>query len=141
MYVRWVIRRHKNEAIANTRFHDAYLVESYRDDKGSPRQRTVCYLGNIRQIDNAFPAIERELFLLRADRILGGIEELSYDDRSAVIDMLQQKVRPLTRPEVMAAFRENLRWYQRWLEENNMSLSEEELQQIMREAKGEPGPL
>jgi hypothetical protein len=66
---------------------------------------------------------------------------LSYEDRSAVIDMLQQKVRPLTRPEVVAAFRENLRWYRRWLEDNNMSLSEEELQQIMRESKGKPGPL
>lgn len=141
MYVRWVVRRHKNAAIANTTFHDAYLVESYRDEKGSPRQRTICYLGNIRQIDEDFPAIERELFLLRADRILMAIEELSYDDRAVIVDMLRQKVRPLTRLEVMNAFRENLRWYRRWLEENEMQLSEEEIQQILRDSLGQPGPL
>jgi hypothetical protein len=141
MYVRWVVRRHKNAAIANTSFHDAYLVESYRDDKGRPRQRTICYLGNIRQIDEGFPAIERELFLLRAERILLGIEGLSGDDRARVMDMLHQKVYPLTTTEVMAAFTENLRWYRRWLDENDMSLSDEELLHIVRDSKGQPGPL
>jgi predicted MarR family transcription regulator len=59
MYVRWVVRKHKNASVADTSFHDAYLVESYRDENGNPRQRTICYLGNIRQIAGEFPAIER----------------------------------------------------------------------------------
>jgi hypothetical protein len=141
MYVRWVVRHHKNAAIANTSFHDAYLVESYRDDRGRPRQRTICYLGNIRQIDEDFPAIERELFLLRAERILHGFDELSSDDRDGIMAMLHHKVHPLSNTEVMAAFTENLRWYRRWLDENDMSLSDEELLHIVRDSKGRPGPL
>lgn len=141
MYVRWVVRRHKNAAIANTSFHDAYLVESYRDDKGRPRQRTICYLGNIRQIDEGFPAIERELFLLRAERILLGIEGLSGDDRARVMDMLHQKVYPLTTTEVMAAFTENLRWYRQWWEQNGGGPTDAELLQLVRESLGTPGPM
>lgn len=141
MYVRWVVRKHKNAAIANTSFHDAYLVESYRDDQSRPRQRTVCYLGNIRQIGDEFPAIERELFLLRAERILIGVEDLGRDDCAAIMDILREKIRPLTRPEVIMAFKENLRWYRRWLEENGMSPSEEELVEIVRDSHGKPGPM
>lgn len=141
MYVRWVVRRHKNVAVANTSFHDAYLVASYRDEQGSPRQRTVCYLGNIRQIEDSFPPIERELFLLRAERILSGVDELAQEERAEVMDMLQQKVRPLTPTEVMAAFVENLRWYRLWWEQNGVSPSEEELLRLVREAQGRPGPI
>jgi hypothetical protein len=141
MYVRWIVRRHKNASVANTNFHDAYLVESYRDDASNPRQRTVCYLGNIRQIEDEFPAIERELFLLRAERILAGVDELSSDDRQDIIGMLHQKVRPLDHHEVMAAFTENLRWYRRWWEENSTGPSEEELLRIVRETQGTPGPI
>jgi hypothetical protein len=141
MYVRWVVRRHKNVAVANTSFHDAYLVESYRDERGNPRQRTICYLGNVRQIEDTFPAIERELFLLRAERILYSLEQLSEDDRQHIMESLQQKVHPLTPPEVMNAFTENLRWYRRWWREQGDGPSEEELLQMVRDSGGEPGPM
>lgn len=139
MYVRWVIRRHKNALVADTSFHDAYLVESYRDYRGSPRQRTICYLGNIRQMGADFPTIERELFLLRAERILGSVSELSDADRETVMDMLREKVRPLNDNEVMAAFVENLRWYRRWWERHGKTPTDEEMFDIVRSARGMPG--
>ena len=114
MYIRWVVRNHKNIATANVIFHDAYLVESYRDDRNRPRQRTICYLGNIRQIDDAFPAIERELFLLRAERILVSTPEVPPDEYGAVLALLREKIPELTEEEVLLAFRNNLRWYHRW---------------------------
>ncbi len=141
MYVRWVVRRHKNATIADTSFHDAYLVESYRDQTGSPRQRTICYLGNIRQIGDDFPTIERELFLLRAERILLSIPDLSANDREEVMDMLREKVHPLNHKEVMTAFIENLRWYRRWWEQHGGGPSDEEMLRMVREARGMPGPL
>lgn len=141
MYVRWIVRRHKNVAVADTSFHDAYLVESYRDESGSPRQRTICYLGNIRQIGSDFPPIERELFMLRAERILVSIAEVSDSDREEVLEMLQQKVRPLTHSEVLRAFIENLRWYRRWWERHGGGPSEEEILRLVREARGMPGPM
>lgn len=133
MYVRWVVRRHKNASIADTSFHDAYLVESYRDEAGSPRQRTICYLGNIRQIGGAFPAIERELFFLRAERILASLDDVSPADCEETMEMLRQKVSPLSASEVRAAFIENLRWYRRWWEQNGATPSDEEILQIIRE--------
>jgi hypothetical protein len=141
MYVRWVVRRHKNAAVADMSFHDAYLVESYRDERGSPRQRTICYLGNIRQMSDEFPPIERELFLLRAERILQGIEQLSSDDRANVLAMLHQKVHPLTTPEVLAAFTENLRWYQRWWQKTGEGPTEEELIQLLLQTRESSGPI
>ena len=114
MYIRWVVRNHKNIATANVSFHDAYLVESYRDDRNRPRQRTICYLGNIRQIDDAFPAIERELFLLRAERILTSTPEVPSDEYVAVLALLREKVPELTEEEVLLAFRNNLRWFHHW---------------------------
>lgn len=141
MYVRWIVRHHKNVAIANTSFHDAYLIESYRDTHGSPRQRTVCYLGNIRQIGGEFPAIERELFLLRAERILESVDELKPGHRDTIRKMLHQKVPPLTPPEVLTAFTENLRWYRRWWHEHGGAPSEEDLLRLVRETRDAPGPL
>ncbi|MCG8346417.1 MAG: hypothetical protein MI924_01370 [Chloroflexales bacterium] len=141
MYVRWVVRRHKNASIADTSFHDAYLVESYRDQNGNPRQRTICYLGNIRQIGDDFPTIERELFLLRAERILLSIPDLSENDREEVIRMLHEKVRPLTDSEVLRAFAENLRWYRRWWEQHGGGPTDEEMMKIIREARGMIGPI
>ena len=70
MYVKWVVRRHKNEELANINFYDAYLVQSYKNELGEPRQRTICYLGNLRQIDNVFPVIERALFYVRLEETL-----------------------------------------------------------------------
>lgn len=141
MYVRWVVRRHKNVLSADTAFYDAYLVESYRDERGAPRQRTICYLGNIRQIGDEFPAIERELFLLRAERILNSIPELSDSDRNDAMEALRQKVPPLTREEVLQAFTENLRWYRRWWEQHGGSPSDEELLALVQLARGRVGPL
>ncbi len=70
MYVKWVIRRHKNEELANITFFDAYLVQSYKNALGEPRQRTIAYLGNLRQINNVFPVIERALFYVRMEESL-----------------------------------------------------------------------
>mgnify|MGYP001031016371 CR=1 FL=1 len=137
MYVRWIVRRHKNVSVADTSFHDAYLVESYRDEAGNPRQRTICYLGNIRQIGKDFPAIERELFMLRAERILQTVTEITPSDRDEIIEMLQQKVPPLNHGEVLRAFTENLRWYHRWWEQHGGGPSEAEIQRLVRETKGE----
>lgn len=141
MYVRWVIRRHKNITIADTSFYDAYLVESYRDARSAPRQRTICYLGNIRKIGSAFPTIERELFLLRAERILDTVVDLSPVDREEAMEALRQKVPPLTREEVLWAFTENLRWYRRWWEQNGGGPSDEEMVTIVQLARGRVGPL
>ncbi len=141
MYVRWVIRRHKNASVADTTFHDAYLVESYRNKAGKPRQRTICYLGNIRQIGDEFPCIERELFLLRAERILAGIAEMRQEDRDETMELLRQKVQPLTSEEVLAAFIENLRWYRNWWAQNEGGPSEEDLLRMVRDTRGQPGPL
>lgn len=142
MYVRWIVRRHKNVAVADTSFYDAYLVESYRDQTGSPRQRTICYLGNIRQIGGDFPAIERELFILRAERILLTVQELNSTDREEILEMLQHKVPPLSHHEVLAAFIENLRWYRRWWQKHGGGPSEEEIVELVRQTQGElPGSI
>ncbi|NJP04699.1 MAG: hypothetical protein HC837_03235 [Chloroflexaceae bacterium] len=138
MYIRWVVRHHKNATVANTSFHDAYLVESYRDERRRPRQRIICYLGNIRQIDADFPAIERELFLLRAERILHNITDLDDENRSMIMDLLYQKVRPLDRDEVIAAFTENLRWYRHWWKQHGGGLSQEELLRLIVEDNDTP---
>lgn len=141
MYVRWVVRRHKNASIADTSFYDAYLVASFRDERGVPRQRTVCYLGNIRQISGAFPSIERELFLLRAERILDTTNEITPADREEALIALRQKVPPLSREEVLIAFIENLRWYRRWWEQNGGGPSDDELITIVQLARGNIGPV
>lgn len=138
MFVRWVVRRHKN-AVADTSFHDAYLVESYRDDNGNPRQRTICYLGNIRQMAGDFPAIERELFFLRAERILASVKEISTVDCEQAMHMLRQKVRPLTANEVTTAFTENLRWYRRWWEQHGNALSDAEIMDMVQESVDKSG--
>ncbi len=141
MYVRWVVRKHKNASVADTSFHDAYLVESYRDEAGRPRQRTVCYLGNIRQIAGEFPAIERELFFLRAERIMAATDEVTPCECEETLEMLRQKVPPLTAQEVLHAFTENLRWYRRWWEQNGGGPSDEEIVRMVHSVRGKPGPM
>lgn len=141
MYIRWVVRRHKNASVADVTFHDAYLVESYRDERDTPRQRTISYLGNIRQIDGAFPAIEREIFLLRADRILNTLPEVNGDERDQVLGLLRQKVPELTSDEVMDAFRNNLRWYHRWWRERGKAPTSEELLRLIEDAGEGIGPM
>ena len=111
MYIRWIVRKHKNAHALHMKFHDAYLVQSYRDQKGNPRQRTLAYLGNMREMDDEFPGIERELFLLRARRVLDNLSELSEDDHKDVLDLLQQVAPPLSHEEIKRAFHQNLYWY------------------------------
>lgn len=134
MYVRWVVRKHKNASVADMTFHDAYLIESYRDDAGNPRQRTVGYLGNIRQIGDEFPSIERELFLLRADRILSSLPELTSADRDEVLLLLRERVLPLAPSEVEEAFRANLRWYYQWWRANGSTPTPEQMLQYIEQA-------
>lgn len=142
MYVRWVVRRHKNANVADTSFHDAYLIESYRDQAGNPRQRTICYLGNIRQLGDSFPPVEREIFMLRAERILESVSELSSGDRELVLDMLRQKVPSLSDDEVEAAFIENLRWFRQWWEQQRgATMSDEEVLALLQAARGKIGPI
>ena len=111
MYIRWIVRKHKNAHALHMKFHDAYLVQSYRDQKGNPRQRTLAYLGNLREMEDEFPGIERELFLLRARRVLASLPELSEDDHKDVLDLLQEVAPPLSHEEITRAFHQNLYWY------------------------------
>lgn len=141
MFIRWIVRKHKNSEIADVTFHDAYLVESYRNEEGDPRQRTVSYLGNIRQIDGEFPTIERELFLLRASIILDSLSELSTADRKKSMEQLQQRVPPLDAREVMVGFKNTLRWYCRWWLENGGMPSETELLRQIEIAQQTPDQL
>lgn len=131
MYIRWIVRHHKNADTANVSFFDAYLVESYRDDAGQPRQRTICYLGNIRQIDDNFPALEREIFFIRAERIIAGMSSLSSDERQSVSAMLRQKVPDLNPQEVETAVRNNIRWYRKWRQQRGLPNSQAEIDKLL----------
>lgn len=131
MYIRWIVRHHKNADTANVSFFDAYLVESYRDDAGQPRQRTICYLGNIRQIDDNFPALEREIFFIRAERIIAGMASLSSDERQGVSAMLRQKVPDLNPQEVETAVRNNIRWYRKWRQQRGLPISQAEIDKLL----------
>ncbi|MCE2853857.1 MAG: hypothetical protein ACK5C8_09215 [Roseiflexaceae bacterium] len=133
MYIRWIVRHHKNADTANVSFFDAYLVESFRDDSGQPRQRTICYLGNIRQINEEFPALEREIFFLRAARIIAGVPSLSTEDRQSVAAMLRQKVPELSPLEVETAFRNNLRWFRYWRQQRGMPITQAELNDMIND--------
>lgn len=135
MFIRWVVRGHKNSDIANVTFHDAYLVESYRDDEGNPRQRTVSYLGNVRQIGETFPTIERELFLLRAEHILNSLSDISSDDREQAMEQLQRRVPPLNHDEVMVGFMNTFRWYFRWWKRNGGAPSDEAVAKMLKQSR------
>lgn len=141
MFIRWVVRKHKNATVADMIFHDAYLIESYRDDQNSPRHRTICYLGNIRQIGDSFPTIERELFFLRAERILASMPEVDGEERARVLEMLRDKVPPLSPDEVIEAFRNNMRWSVRWWREHGRAPTREELLAMFDDANEELGPV
>ena len=132
MYVKWVVRQHKNVQAAYIAFHDAYLMESYRDMVGVPRQRTIAYLGNVRQYDDTFPAIERELFLLRVHTILQGIPALSLNDHHAILQQLHLKVPPLAWAEVQQSFHMNLHWYAQWCRQAHQPLpTAEEFERLL----------
>lgn len=142
MYIRWIVRKHKNASTANVTFHDAYLVESYRDERSEPRQRIICYLGNIRQIGDEFPPIERELFFIRAERILASEPEVRPEDREMILRMVRQKVPELSEAEVMIAFRNTLGWfYQRWQTEGSPRPARDDLIRMIDEASDGMGPI
>lgn len=123
-------------------FHDAYLIESYRDAKGKPRQRTVAYLGNIRQIEGELPNIERELFLGRARSVLSEVPEMSDEEHRKIMEQLYRKVPPLTHNEVFLAFQQNLRWFYQWCHANNTKPpTVDELQRIVSTMTRPPEPF
>lgn len=123
-------------------FHDAYLIKSYRDDKGKPRQRTVAYLGNIRQFEEELPNIERELFLARARGVLQEHPEVSQEEEDKIMDQLHRKVPPLTYTEVFLAFQQNLRWFYQWCHTNDIEPpTAEELRRMVSTMSRRPEPF
>lgn len=116
MYVRWVVRKHKNKYAAHVVFHDAYLVQSYRDPQGRPRQRTVTYLGNLRLMDDEISGIDRQLFLWRARRVLDRVADLPADEQQKIWARLQQAAPPLSPEELLHSFQQNLAWFRQSLQ-------------------------
>jgi hypothetical protein len=141
MYIRWVVRQHKNASTADVIFHDAYLVESYRDQGNMPRQRMICYLGNIRQIGGEFPPIERELFLLRAERIMASTPDVAPEERGPMLGLLRRKFPDLSEDEVEIAFRNNVRWYYQWYRDRNRAPSRDDLLRLIEGVRDGIGPL
>jgi hypothetical protein len=128
LYIRWIKRGHKNKYAAHVTFYDAYLVESYRDEDEQPRQRTLSYLGNIREIDGKFSAIERELFLIRAKELMDTVLKLSANDIDEMLIQLHRHVPPANYNEALRAFHENCRWFYDWCKTNNVTFPVQELQ-------------
>lgn len=142
MFIRWIVRKHKNEYASHITFHDAYLVESYRDKKGDPRQRTISYLGNLRQIDNEFPIIERKLFLSQVSFVLQRMPELSAQQRERIFEQLHQTVPPLTKEEMLFILRQNLHLYGQWFHPNGHELpSPEEIHHLIQNSNQPVEPL
>lgn len=114
MYVKWVVRRHKNEELANIAFYDAYLVQSYKNESGEPRQRTLAYLGNLRQIDGLFPVIERALFYIRMEDSLARnvpAELLTDDERNKLYAGLSTVAPPPAQEEIRQSESLNRNWH------------------------------
>lgn len=119
MYVKWVVRRHKNEELANIAFYDAYLVQSYKNESGEPRQRTLAYLGNLRQIDGIFPVIERALFYIRMEDVLARTvpaQLLTGEERNKLYNGLSTVAPPPTDAEIRHAESLNRRWHSTYWE-------------------------
>ena len=136
MYINWVVRKHENPHAAHVSFYDAYLMESFRDKAGIPRHRMLKYLGNIRQVGDNFPAMERELFLREAYAILQDITEFSEAEREDVLQQLHLKVPPLTWEEVEQGFRQNLYWYGQWCDQTQHPLpTRDKLEDLLDEHK------
>ena len=142
MFIRWIVRKHKNEYASHITFHDAYLVESYRDKNGNPRQRTISYLGNLRQVDHEFPIIERKLFLSQVSFVLQHMPELSTYEQEKIIEQLHQTVPPLTKEEMLLILRQNLHFYGQWFHPNGHELpSPEELHHLIKSSEQPLEPL
>ena len=139
MYIRWIKRGHKNQYAAHVTFYDAYLVESYRDEDEQPRQRTLSYLGNIRQIDGSFSAIERELFLIRAKELMDTVLKLSPADCDEMLAQLHRRVPPASYKEAVRAFHENCRWFYDWCKANHVTFPMHEVNACLEyvQANGE----
>lgn len=134
MYIRWIKRGHKNVHAINMTFHDAYLVESYRNEHGEPRQRIVAYLGNVRQLGEELPSIERALFMIRAEHAMERVKDLSSQDREHLLNQLQQYVPPLTSDDMLEGFLNTLRWYHKWWSDHDTAPSREEMWQLIQRA-------
>jgi hypothetical protein len=115
-------------------FHDAYLVESYRNDEGDPRQRIIAYLGNIREMEGGLPAIERSLFLLRAEQVLHRVPDLLPHDQEQLVAQLHQRVPPLTEAEMRIGFHNTLRWYHKWWHDHGDAPTAEEMLALVKQA-------
>lgn len=127
MYIRWIERGHKNAHASATKFHDVYVVESYRNPAGEPRRRVIAYLGNLRQIQGHLPPIERSLFWIRAEETLRQIPELADRDRQRLRRQLCQRVPNLTEEEMREGFQNTLCWYCQWWHEHGGAPSPEEV--------------
>jgi hypothetical protein len=138
MYIRWITRRHKSRLSTDTVFHDAYLVESYRDDQGKPRQRTVAYLGNLREIDGAIPHVESELFLLRAAPILHELAAAGDADAETVLRNLRGQLPALTPEEAHHAFAAQVHWFYRWWAEHGSGAPEAAILEVVDAVLGAP---
>jgi len=141
VFIRWVVRGHKNSHVANVTFHDAYLVESYRDADGEPRQRTISYLGNIRQIGDDFPPIERALFLLRTEHILNSLDVISPADHDQIMEQIQKRISPLTHDEVMVGFLNTLRWHYRWWNRHGGTPANDDVMDMVKLSKETIGAM
>lgn len=137
LYIRWIKRGHKNKYAAHVTFYDAYLVESYRDEEDKPRQRTLSYLGNIRQIDGSFSVIERELFLIRAKELMETVLKLPRIDSDEMLAQLHRRIPPASYPEALRAFRENCRWFYDWCKTNNVAFPVQELYECLEYVQGD----
>lgn len=137
MYIRWVTRRHKSALSAHIVFHDAYLVESFRDEGGRPRQRTICYLGNVRQIDGEVPGVESELFMHRAIHALQRAAAVAPIDGEAVLDELRRYLPSLTPEAAQRALAAQLHWFYGWWSRHGSSTPEEEIVRLVGELFGD----
>lgn len=137
MYIRWVVRRHKSALSAWMVFHDAYLVESYRDRDGNPRQHTICYLGNVREIDGAIPHVESEIFIQRARQILQAAAARVVVDSEAVVAELQRHLPALTPDAALHTFNSQVSWFYDWWSQHGSSMPEEEIRRVLSTVTGE----
>jgi hypothetical protein len=118
-------------------FHDAYLVESYRDEQGSPRQRTLCYLGNVRRIEGHIPHVESELFLTRAGHILRRAALSLPIDSEAVLEELRGQLPALTPDAALRAFEAQVSWFYDWWSQHGTSSAEYEIARVVSDIMGD----
>lgn len=131
MYIRWVHRRHKNETSRNLIFHDAYLVENYRNHQGHPRQRVICFLGNLREFDGEVPLSEWELFLSRAERILAEQAIQTQIDRDHILSRLEQYGPTCTPDDITELLCAQVESFCHWWERYGQGCPYQEIARVM----------